>query len=358
MQRILCVPGHNPSILLEILKYSSSFQVSADFMITAIKASVRYDVIYALAHRVKPTNELLLLALNNATEGLEIPKLLLESSSDFLITCEFLKCMTQISVPFRESMDLIWRFSWSCGRHNELLLDVIRHRHDLHHSIPWAFLSRYDRDDAKGLVCLLGTDRKRGQNDRARRLRDSLKGYSGDKEAFYRRIMAWLKSRSMITERFWASRNTKALDKDELSDLMELIRTVHAIDITPKWLEALVEARHPVFLDVLLRNRKDVKITEDIVMGGIRNDKNALWMLSSMLKYTPSLRITERILGECIRVVDKVSLSLLLTWDPGAHVSDKLLRTVAYGPWSNLSRTVVRHRRHKIGLAGSGFLSE
>ena len=358
MQRILCVPGHNPSNLLRILKHNSSFGVSADFMITAIKASVRYDVIYELAHRVKPTNELLLLALNNATQRLVIPNLLLENSSDFLITCEFLKCMTRISVPFTESMDLIWRFSWSHGEYRELILDTIRRRHDLHHSIPWAFLSRYDRDDAEGLVRLLGTDRRRGQNGRPRLLRDAAKGYSGDKEAFYRRIMAWLKSRSMITERTWAQTIEKALDKDELSDLMELIRTVHAIDITPKWLEALVEARHPVFLDVLLRNRKDVKITEDIVMGGIRNDKNALWMLNSMLKYTPSLRITKRILKECIRVENHRTLSLLLTWDPGAHISDKLTRSVAHWPSAKWSETIVRHRLHKIGLADSGFLNK
>ena len=139
MQRILCVPGHNPSILLGILKYSPSFRVSADFMITAIKASVRYDVIYKLAHHVEVTNELLLLALNNATEGLEIPRLLLENSSNFLTTCDFLKCMTRISVPFTESMDLIWRFSWRDGKHNELVLDVIRNRHNLHRSIRWPF---------------------------------------------------------------------------------------------------------------------------------------------------------------------------------------------------------------------------
>lgn len=359
MQGVFCVPGQNSSVLLRMLEYNSSFGLSADVMITAIRECVNYDVIYALAHRVEPTNELLLLALKNATEGLEIPNLLLENSSDFLITCEFLKCMTRVSVPFTESMDLIWRFSRSCGRHNELLLDVIRHRHDLHHSIPWALLSRYDRDDATGLVYLLGTNRKRGQNHGARRLRYSLKVYSGDQEAFYRSIMNWLKSRSMITERTWAWRNTKALDQDELSDLMELIKTVRAIDITPKWLEALVEARHPVFLDILLRNRKDVKITEDIVMGGIRNNKNALWMLNSMLKYTPNMRITERILKACIRAADHEVFSLLLTWDPGAHVSDKLLRTtLAYWNWRKWSETVLRHRRYKIGLAGSGFLSE
>ena len=358
MQRILCVPGYNPSIFLRILKHNFYFRISADFMITAIKASVRYDVIYQLAHRVEPTNELLLLALNNATKGLEISKLLLENSSDFLITCEFLKCMTRISVPFTESMDLFWRFSWSCGRHNELLLDVIRHHHDLHYSIPWALLSRYDRDDVRGLVCLLGTDRKKGQNDCAHLLRDTTKGYSGDKEAFYRRVIAWLKSRSMITERIWARVITKALDKDELSDLMELITTVHAIDITTNWLEELVEVRHPIFLDVLLRNRKDVKITEDIVMGGIRNNKNALWMLNSMLKYTPSMRITKRILKECIRMENHRTFSLLLTWDPGAHVSDKLSRSVARWPGGKWSETVLRQRRHKIGLADSGFLSE
>ena len=127
---------------------------------------------------------------------------------------------------------------------------------------------------------------------------------------------------------------------------------------TPKWLEALVEARHPVFLDVLLRNRKDVKITEDIVMGGIRNDKNPLWMLKSMLKYTPSLRITKRILKECIRVENHRTLSLLLTWDPGAHVSDKLTRSVAHWPGAKWSETILRHRLHKIGLADSEFLNK
>ena len=162
----------------------------------------------------------------------------------------------------------------------------------------------------------------------------------------------------MITERLWARTLTKFLDKHEMSDLMELIRTVHTIDITSKWLEALVEARHPVFLDVLLRKRKDVKVTEDIVMAGIRNDKNALWMLNSMLKYTPSLRITERILKECIRVDNHRTFSLLLTWDPGAYVSDKLSRSVKCWPGGKWSETVLRHRLHEIGLANSGFLSD
>ena len=361
IRRIILVQGNSPFILSRVLDYDRSFLVSKELMTAAIEASSP-SIIAALAPLVELTDELLLSAMSHPRQGPIMAKLLLRHHPYFHITCDLLYRMTRLSIPLTETMDSIWELWRSQGQEFEMLLEVVRHQRDQHHWIPRALLWRYDRDDIKGLLCLLGTSGRRGQNYRARLLRDAAVGPDGEGKALYEQIVAWFATRSAINERFWAQTVMLSLKKNEFLDLMELVNNAKNIVITPEWLEVLVETQHPVFLDILFRQRKDIQITERIVIAAMRTVKNPLWMVSSVLRRAFGLRITRSILDACIDLTyqrDPI-MSVLLVWDPGAYIPKEIfavLYQVAffYREGQELIELLHEQQGRKMGLAEFEF---